>query len=355
MVHQTQRRSFATRVRYILAIARRFRVTFLLAAIYFGVLPWIFVLGYPAAGGKDISWGLALHHVYFLLFGQPSLAYVDSAGIEALNLLIPPFGLLAVVDGVVRFAYLFFAKKTADKEWTEVISESMRGHIIICGAGRVGFRIANQLTALKHEVVVIEKKENAPYAAMLRDLNVPVLVDDARNPAALQRLNVKHAVAIVCCTDDDLGNINVGLDARKANPEIRIVMRLFDEDLAERVRENFRAEAHSTSVLAGQTLALATLDPRIVHSFSIGAHLMVVSSFKAEEKLTGMKILELRDKHGGLVLSLKKHGGEEALHPQGLIEIARGDELTVQCSYDEYLKLRTFTGETRPPLSLHGN
>ena len=355
MEHHPQRRSFATRLRYLAAIGRRFQVTFLLALVLYGAMPWVYVGLYVSPTGEHIHWRFAIQHVYFLLFGQTSLAYVENLPIEVLNLLIPPFGLLAVVDGVVRFAYLFFAKKTADKEWTEVIAESMRGHIIICGAGRVGFRIANQLSALGKEVIVVEKKEHAPFAAMLRDLNVPVLIDDARNPAALARLNVKHAQAIVCCTDDDLGNINVGLDARKANPEIRIVMRLFDEDLAERVRENFRAEAHSTSVLAGQTLALATLDPRIIHSFSIGEHLMVVSLFKAGDKLAALKILELRDQFGGLALSLKKKDGAESLHPNGLMQISTGDAITVQCRYEEYLKLRTFTGEERPPLSIHGN
>lgn len=350
-----QRRSLATRLRYVTAIARRFRVTFLFALILFGVMPWLFIISYPTPSGKPIGLGLALTHVYFLLYGQPSLAYVENATIEALNILIPPFGLLAVVDGVVRFAYLFFAKKTSDKEWIEVIAESMRGHIIICGAGRVGFRIANQLTALGKEVVVIEKREGAPFATQLQDLNVPVLIDDAHNPKALTRLNVKHAQAIVCCTDDDLVNINVGLDARKANPEIRIVMRLFDEDLAARVRENFRAEAHSTSVLAGQTMALTTLDPRIIHSFSVGEHLMVVSAFLAGAKLAELDISAVRDRFGGLTLSLRKEGGKESLHPAGSTRIVAGDTLTLQCRYDEYLALRDFTGEERPPLSLHGS
>lgn len=350
-----QRRSLATRLRYVTAIARRFRITFLFALILFGVLPWLFIIVYPTPSGVPIGWGRALSHVYFLLFGQPSLDYVENATIEALNILIPPFGLVAVVDGIVRFAYLFFAKKTADKEWTEVIAESMRNHIIVCGAGRVGFRIANQLTALGKEVVVIEKREGAPFATQLQDLNVPVLIDDARNPKALARLNVKHAQAIVCCTDDDLGNINVGLDARKANPDIRIVMRLFDEDLAERVRENFRAEAHSTSVLAGQTMALTSLDPRIIHSFSVGEHLLVVSTFVANAKLAELNITTLRDRFGGLTISLRKQGGSDALHPAGPTQIVVGDALTLQCRYDEYLALRAFTGEERPPLSLHGS
>lgn len=349
-----QRRSLATRLRYVTAIGRRFRITFLFAAILFGVLPWLYVVLYRTPAGDPITWGRALNHVYFLLFGQPSLEYVSNPVIEALTILIPPFGLLAVVDGIVRFAYLFFAKKTSDKEWTEVIAESMRNHIIVCGAGRVGFRIATQLTALGQEVVVIEKREGAAFAHQLQDLNVPVLIDDARNPKALARLNVAHAQAIVCCTDDDLANINIGLDARKVAPQIRIVMRLFDEDLAERVRENFRAEAHSTSALAGQTMALTSLDPRISHSFSVGEHLMVVSEFTAGAKLAELNVSAVRDRFGGLTLKLHKAGAPEIMHPAGPTRILPGDVLTLQCRYNEYLALRAFTGEERPPLSVHG-
>lgn len=350
-----QRRSFATRLRYVTAIARRFRITVLFGLVLFGLMPWLFVVLYPTTDGAPMSWGRALSHVYFLLYGQPSLEYVESVPIQAMNLLIPPFGLVAVVDGVVRFAHLFFAKKASDKEWTEVIAESMRDHIIIIGAGRVGFQIANQLTALGKEVVVIEKREGAPFATQLQDLNVPVLVDDARNPKALERLNVKAAQAIICCTDDDLGNINIGLDSRRLNPEIRIVMRLFDDDLAARVRENFRAEAHSTAALAGQTMALSSLDPRILHSFIVGAHLMVVSKFTAGPRLAELDVGALRDRFGGLTLALQQQGGKEALHPEGKTRVALGDTLTVQCLYAEYLALRAFTGEERPPLSLHGS
>ena len=102
-------------------------------------------------------------------------------------------------------------------------------------------------------------------------------------------------------------------------------------------------------------MALTSLDPRIIHSFSVGENLMVVSSFLAAAKLAELKISELRDRMGALTLSLRKQGGPEALHPSGLIQIAAGDTLTLQCRYDEYLALRAFTGEERPPLSLHGS
>jgi Trk K+ transport system NAD-binding subunit len=344
----------ATRLRYARALLKRFRVTLLGATFLFLALPWVYVVLYPSNDGARLSLGEALHHVYFLLFGQPSLKYVNHFVIEVLNIAIPPFGLGMVVDGGVRFAYLFFAKHRADKEWIEVVAESYQNHVVVCGGGRVGYRVTQQLLALGHQVVVIEKRPDAPFAIVLRDLKVPVLTDDVRAPRCLERVNVRHAQAIVCATDDDLANINIALDARQANPNVRLVIRLFDDDLVDRVRENFHAQAHSTSALAAQTFALAALDPRIVHSFQLEGQLIVVSCFRANPVLSELKVSDLRDRFGGLTLSLKRGTAAAVLHPNDATAIVAGDVLTVQCGYDDYRALRDFTQEARPPRSLTG-
>ncbi|MFT3714268.1 MAG: NAD-binding protein [Archangium sp.] len=339
---------FTKWLRYAWAVLWRFRLTFTLIAVWFGVLPLFYVARYPG----DISYGRALHHVYFLLFGQPSLDYVDDWVLEVLNLVIPPLGLVVVVDGVVRFSYLFNARKRADREWIEVLAESLKGHVVVCGAGRVGYRVTLELRRLGKDVVVVEKRADAPFAQVLRDLGVAVLIDDIRSPGTLNRLNVAKAEAIVCATDDDLSNINVALDARKLNAEVRVVLRLFDDDLVERVRDNFMAEAHSTSALAAPALALSALDPRIIHSFHVGEHLMVVSRFVVGSALAPLNLSALRDRFGGLTLSMKRGAAPEILHPQGNTALQSGDELVVQCRHSEYLELRKFAGEEKPPLAL---
>ena len=335
----------ASKLRQGWALAKRFKVVFFNAGLLFGVLPLVFTSQYRNADGSTIKWGEALHHVYFLLFGQPSLAYVDNWVVEALNILIPPLGLATVVDGGVRFAYLFFAMHRLEKEWVEVITDSMIGHVVVCGAGRVGFRVVEQLLKVGQQVVVIEKNEQAHFAGVLRDGNVPVLFDDIANPKSLERVNIRTAQAIVCATNDDLANLNVALDARKVNPQLRIVLRLFDEDLVERVRENFHAEAHSTSALSAPAIALSALDPRILHSFEVGKMLMVVSRFLVGQALAGSTVKDMRDTHGGLTLSLERSEGPELMHPQGELIVKRGEVMTVQLCWDDYLKLRTFTGE----------
>jgi Trk K+ transport system NAD-binding subunit len=96
-------------------------------------------------------------------------------------------------------------------------------------------------------------------------------------------------------------------------------------------------------------MALAALDPRIVHSFRIGEHLMVVSVFEAGEGLPGLTLSEVRERFGALALSMRRGDGEQ-LHPPGEQVIQGGDALTLQATYQDYRRLRDFTGEVKPPV-----
>lgn len=346
------RRQLRANLLYLRALMRRFRTTMVLSAGLFLIGPLLFHWRYVGPDGQGISFGEGLHHVYFLLYGQPSLPYVHDWVVELLNLVIPPVGIALVVDGIVRFAYLFFARHKNDKEWIEVVTETMKGHVVVCGAGRVGYRVVAQLREMDREVVVVEKREDAAFVSALRDERVPLLIDDTRSPLCLPRTNVKHASAIVCATDDDLANLNIALDARRLNPDIRVVIRLFDDDLSEKVRDTFKAEALSSSSLAAPAMALSAMDPRIVHSFHLGKHLMVVSVFEAREGLPGLTITEIRERFGALVLAMKR-GELERLDAPGDEVLRPGDVLTLQATYPDYRRLRAFTHEAEPPAWAH--
>lgn len=341
------RRSVVANLRYLRALARRFRITLGAAALLFGVVPWLYVALYRAPSGEAVHYGEAFNHVYFLLFGQPSLPYVASVPIEALNVLIPPFGVAVVVDGAVRLAVLVWARNHQDKEWLAIMMQSYTGHVIVCGAGRTGYRVALQIRDLGRDVVVIEKNADGHFVEVLRDAGISVLIDDIRTKSSLERTNVKHAGAIVCATDNDLSNLNAALDARRVNPGIHVVMRMFDDDLAATVRDAIKAETLSTTAVAAPVMALAAIDPRVSHSFRVGKHLMVVSDFVAGTVLATLTIGEVRDRFGGLVLGLTGHDGLEKLHPPESTPISKGDRLVVQAAWTDYLALRRHVGEER--------
>lgn len=338
----------AADVRYLRALLRQFRVTFALVLGLLGAVPLLYVWGWRGPGGERVTWGAALHHVYFLLFGNPSLPYTESASMEALNVLVPLLGVAVLADGLVRFSHLFFARRGSTREWIAVRTQGMDGHVIVVGAGRVGYRVSEQLRALGQEVVVLESRADAPLAGALREEGVPVLVENAQNPGALGRCNVARASAVVCATDDDLVNLNVALDARRANPSVRVVIRVFDEDLAEKVREGFGAEALSASGLAAPALAISALDPRVRHSFQAGEHLFVVSEFAAREALAKLTVADLRGKFGALTLSLERNGVTRP-YPPGDAHVFAGDRLLVQAHWPDYQRLREHLGEAEAP------
>ncbi len=333
------RRRLLTRLRYLTALLWQFRVTVVLASIVYGILPWVVLARFPAAAGTHISYGEAFHHVYFLLLDGPSLPYVDDGVLEAVNLIVPPLGVAVVADGIARFTSLVLARERNAKEWVTVVASSFDGHVVVCGAGRVGYRVATQLHELGRAVVVIEKRQDAAFVASLIDRGIPVLFDDIRSRGALERANIGRASAIAAVTDDDLANLNVSLDARRLNAGIRLVLRLFDEDLMATVRQTLGAEALSTSALAAPQLALAALDPAILHSFRVGSHLMVVGKIEVSPRLSLETVKALRDVHGALTLSLV-HGAREELHPPGTTPLPLGAELTLQAEYADWQRLR---------------
>jgi Trk K+ transport system NAD-binding subunit len=332
-------RTFQAQVRYFWALVKRFRFTFLLLFVLVfggGTLLWELM----ARAGRPIGYLRSIVAAYFLLFAQPIIDIPDDARVQLLAVIIPPLGISAVAEGLVRFAYLFFAKTRNDKVWFAVLAQTLKDHVIVCGAGRVGFRVFEQLSKLGVPMLMIDRDESKPFISTIRAAGVPVQIEDVRSAGTLERANVQKARAIVCATDDDLANLNIALDARKLKPGIRVVMRLFDDDLVAKVRSSFDAQAFSTSALAAPALAMAALDPSIKNSFEVGGRLMVVAELTVDARLAGRSVARLRDEDRVLIVHLVKKDGQTVFDPPGSSMVEPGDRVTLQATLQMYQSLQ---------------
>ncbi|MFL5388434.1 MAG: potassium channel family protein, partial [Myxococcales bacterium] len=202
----TGRRTLHAQLLYFWALLRRFKLTFVMLFVLViggGTIMW----GIYRHLGQTITWTRSIFCAYFLLFAQPTMEIPDYPPLEVLFTIIPPLGIITVAEGLVRFAFLFFAKERNDKEWFAVLASTLKDHVIVCGAGRVGFRIFEQFNKLQVPIVMIERREDAPFVSTIRAAGVPVLIEDVRSSRALEQANIKSARAIVCATDDDLANL----------------------------------------------------------------------------------------------------------------------------------------------------
>src|ERR1041384_46102 len=332
-------RTLQAQLRYFFTLLRRFRFTFLMLFVLVvggGSLLHVLLL----RAGRPVGLGRSIVTAYFLLFAQPIIDLPDNGPGGLPAGLIPPLGITTVAEGLVRFAYLFFARERNDKEWFTVLAQTLKEHVIVCGAGRVGFRVFEQLHKLDVPMVMIEKDEAKPFLAEIRAAGVPVLIDDVRAAGTLERANVAKARSIVCATDDDLANLNVALDARKLRAGIRVVMRRFDDALVEKPRSSFEAQAFSTSALAAPALAMAALDPAIKNSFEVGGRLMVIAELTVAGDVCGRSVAQLRDESGVLVIHTVRRSGEKLFDPAGPCCFDAGDVVTVQATLQAYQGLR---------------
>jgi Trk K+ transport system NAD-binding subunit len=273
-------------------------------------------------------------HTYCLMFGEHLMQdFPDHWLLRAFYVLMPMLGLVVFFDGIVRFVYHVLRKDQTGKEWLSAVTRSMSDHVILCGLGNLGVRVMQELLRQGEEVAVLEKNPQAPHLAVARRAGVPVLIGNGREEGILDDLNVKTARSIILATSDDLANLEMALDARKVNPEIRVVLRMFDQELASKVRDSIGISlAFSASALAAPVFAISSAQKGVVNSFPVGERNMVVvrRTIKPAGRLIGKSVGALRKSPGTYVLELLRGSGERVYHPADDVALAEGDTLTIQ-------------------------
>lgn len=133
------------------------------------------------------------------------------------------------------------------------------GHIVIAGAGNIGFRVASQLRGAGHRVVVIERDADSKNIDPLRVAGHHVILADASRADTLALARVTRAAAVVCLTDSDAVNFQIALLVKAYGSAVPVVMRVVSPELSAHVSEHGDAIAISPTAIAGQEFAAAAV------------------------------------------------------------------------------------------------
>jgi Trk K+ transport system NAD-binding subunit len=139
--------------------------------------------------------------------------------------------------------------------------------VILCGLGRVGSRVLECLLAADFPVVVIDTccAADDPRLGRARFVH-----GDCRRREVLERAGVVGARGVVILTSDDLVNISSALMVRSLDPEVRVVVRMFNQNLIARLgKAVHNVFALSTSVLTAPLLALTALTGQALGAFRL--------------------------------------------------------------------------------------
>jgi len=151
------------------------------------------------------------------------------------------------------------------------------GHVVVCGLGNVGFRVAEELLRLDEQVVVIEPARDNRFLASARRLGAAVVPGDATLPEVMRQARVDTARAVVVATNNELANVEIALMVREINPQQRVVVRLSDPHLAQTLRESANVRlALSLPAMAAPAFVAALFGDRVQGVFRVGGRLLMV-------------------------------------------------------------------------------
>src|SRR6202020_966136 len=153
------------------------------------------------------------------------------------------------------------------------------------------------------DVALIDQDAKARGIAFARNLGMPVVIGDAPSERTLRRAGLDGAIALVSATSSDIVNLETALQARALRgDDLRIVLRLFDDDLAQRVTETLgNVVSRSVSYLAGPALAVAMLEHQVLRTIPVGRHVLLIADVRVEagSELAGQAVEDVT--RGGAV------------------------------------------------------
>lgn len=189
--------------------------------------------------------------------------------------------------------------------------QTMDGHVVILGLGHVGFRVFELLRRLGEAVAVADQRADPERVAQVERHGGMFVAGDIRNPEVLRQCRVHTAKALLALTDQELANLSVAMDARLLNPGAKIVIRLFDQELARHIRQVFAIQTVlSTSAIAAPLFAAAIFDDHNLACFqSLGVSCAIVHWRVAEgAALVGEPIALFAEREDCRPLLLQRDG-----------------------------------------------
>ncbi len=329
--------------RYLLATWRDSRV--LIRQFYIPLLLFVgcillggllFDLLYTHAEVHDLTYADSVYAIFSMIFFGGSIPFPREWYLQIFFFVMPIIGLGLIVQGIINFGVMLFNKSAREDEWQVAIASTYKDHIIIAGIGRLGFRIGQQLLEFGEDMVGVELDAESEFVQRVLDWRVPVIFGDATHPDVLRQAGVERARAIITCTEDDLTNLEISLVAREIQEGIRVVLRMFDHDMAQKVAKGFRIQtAFSTSALAAPAFAMAATRRDITHAFYVGKQLLNVSEMTIHSgtALVGRQVCDLEHELDFSVI-LHSRDGQVDMHPDPEIRLKAGDQICVFASLD---------------------
>ena len=285
-------------------------------------------------GDVPITYVKAVYAVLNMIAFQVTFADMPtSPALDIYFVIVPLIGiplLLAFGLNILNILRIFFIRGERGQAWQEALATTVERPIVVCGLGRVGYRIASQLLDLDQPVVGIDTTMS-PLVTILIERGMPCIIGDVHDKEVLRRAGVPRAQAVLACTNQDLVNIETVFHVRELNPQARIVLRLFEDSIADEIQETFDVKAViSRSAVAAAAFAHAAVGMEVLETFNLKGHTYFLTklTLEATSPLVGTRLGAMADAYDVTVVCLEREGHMH-IEPEDETTLRAGDTLFV--------------------------
>ena len=210
------------------------------------------------------------------------------------------------------------------------VASTLNNHIILVGLGHLGYRIVQKLHAMGREVAVIELNPSIDTFRAVQRMDIPVIQDDGTRVTTLEAANIQEAHTIILAAQNDAMNLQIALKARSLNPNIHVVIRIFDVDFAHALHDQFGFTALSATEMAAPVFAAAAAGADVTNPISIeGQQLSLARMTISPSSHLANKTVGYIEDNYRLNIILLRHNQESEMHPTDTRPLHAGDTLAV--------------------------
>ena len=227
-------------------------------------------VGYWFIGGRQYSFVDAFYMTFITITTIGFEEVIDLSGnvggrIFTIFIAISGIGIMAyIVTNITALVVEGELTESFRRRRMEKIAGNYKGHYIVCGLGRVGCYIANELHATKrpHVIVDVNKKDTESSLESFRD--EVFIAGDATDSDTLLRAGIEKAAGLFAVTGDDNQNLVVSLTAKQLNPKLKVVARCNDMRNSQKMKKAGADAVVSPCAIGGLRMASEMVRPTVV-------------------------------------------------------------------------------------------
>jgi voltage-gated potassium channel len=251
------------------------------------------------------------------------------------TIVLATVGILAIGVIITRTTQLLVARSELKVRQMQRLIRNISGHYVICGFGRIGSRIAENLAQAGKSFVVIERKPEV--IKHIADLGYQWVEGDAEKESTLLEAGIERARGLISTLKADADNVFVTLIARELNPNLFILSRAYSSESVAKLQRAGANRAVSPYELGADRMAQYLIKPKVNRFLELALHAsgydlsLEEVVVPADSPIAGKTLKEsrLREDYGAIVVATIGAGDNIAFNPDADCLLTPGITLIV--------------------------